>query len=223
LNFDDIILNGVNISSSGTTGTPKNIYRSPANIKVCVEVALKAQCINSDSSILTVTKLSHAGGLLLQTLPAHYVGARYDIIKFNPYSFISDLTNHTHTFITPQQTEALMKTKSFTKASFKGKFIAMGSGYVPASHINAFTSRGATVFQNWGMSEIGPCVINMTFEPYSDLINYDNIMGDTYWTEYKIVDDALWVKGPMCIYDGWFKTNDIVSIVGDKMFHRGRL
>ena len=223
MNFDDIILNGVNISSSGTTDTPKDIYRSPANIKACIDVALKAQHINVDSSILTVTKLSHAGGLLLQTLPAHFIGARYDVIKFNPYSFISDLTNYTHTFITPQQVSALMKTKSFDKATFDGKFIAMGSDYVPASHINAFTSRGATVFQNWGMSEIGPCVINMTFEPYSDLVDYNNIMGDTYWTDYKIIDDTLWVKGPMCIYDDWFRTNDIVKMINDKMFYCGRL
>jgi len=100
-NFDVILKEGCVISSSGTTGTPKKIYRDPNNLKACNKVAIEAQKITKNSSIYTCTRMTHAGGLLLQTLPAYTLGCDITIEKFNAYTFLKRLKYHTHTFIAP--------------------------------------------------------------------------------------------------------------------------
>ena len=219
--FEKIMNDGTYISSSGTTGTPKTVFRSSANLEDCATEAMKRQSITSQSKILTVTRMTHAGGLILQTLPAYLAGAEYKVTSFNPYSFLEEFKNYTHTFLTPKHIEALMKTKSFWKYDFQGKFIAMGSDKVPSEHINSCTSRGATVLANWGMSEIGPCVINKLYEPYCFEAE-ENVLGDYKACEYKIENNLLHVKSDMCVHEGWFNTNDIVEDIDGTLYYRGR-
>ena len=52
MNFDDILNNGTTISSSGTTGTPKQVYRSPSNLKACIDVAVSAQQLTQRSRVI---------------------------------------------------------------------------------------------------------------------------------------------------------------------------
>jgi acyl-CoA synthetase (AMP-forming)/AMP-acid ligase II len=219
-NFNVILKEGCNISSSGTTGTPKQIYRDPDNLKACNEVAIEAQKITKDSSIYTCTRMTHAGGLLLQTLPAYTLGCDITIEKFNAYTFLKRFKRHTHTFIAPAMCEAVIQTKGFKQADLKGKFVAMGSDPIPAHHIQAFIDRGATVLANWGMSEIGPCVINKLYTP-GDRVDH-NIIGDTFWTDYKVQQNELYVKGPMCIYDDWFATGDLVTYKKKSLYYDKR-
>lgn len=222
MNLDTILCEGVNITSSGTTGPAKSIYRSPSNLDLCIDVALKAQDISPSSKILTVTRMTHAGGLLLQTLPAHYIGARYTITQFNPYTFIKEFKEHSHTFLPPAMAEALIKTKQFQDADFNDKFVCFGSDPIPANHVNLFTERGATVLNNWGMSEIGPCTINKRFEP-GETCNRDNILGDKYWCEVSIRENEIFVKSDMCVYNGWFATNDMGYEEQGILYYKGRM
>ena len=70
--FKKILKDGCTISSSGTTGTPKQIYQSPNNLEACNSVAIKDQDITSKSRIFTCTRMTHAGGLLLQSFACIY-------------------------------------------------------------------------------------------------------------------------------------------------------
>ena len=109
----DILKYGAIISSSGTSGPAKSITRTPENLKNSIRVAIDAQRISKKSKILTVTRMTHAGGLLTQTLPAVALGCEYKIEKFNAYTFLKDFENYTHTFLTPAHMTALMNTKGF--------------------------------------------------------------------------------------------------------------
>lgn len=222
MNLNAKILNGAIISSSGTTGDPKKVYRSPENIKACSKVAAARQMINQNSSIYTVTRMTHAGGLLLQTIPAIIQNASYEIDSFNAWTFLSKFEKHTHTFLPPKMVEALIKTKSFKTADLSGKFIALGSDSIPAYHVNELTSRGATVLSNWGMSEIGPCVINKLYKP-GEIETRDNVLGNHWDASIKIVDGELCVKSEMCVYDDWFPTNDLVSEEKGTLYYEGRI
>jgi len=221
LNFDTILKQGCNISSSGTTGTPKQIYRDPENLKHCINTAITAQKLTKNSSVYTVTRMTHAGGLLLQSLPAYTLGCDITIEKFNAYTFLKRFKRHTHTFIAPAMCEALLSTKGFKTADLTGKFVAMGSDPIPKHHIQAFIDQGATVLANWGMSEIGPCVINKLYKP-GDTAE-DNILGNTFWCNYKVKENQLYVKSPMCIYDDWFATGDLVTYKNKGLYYLGRL
>lgn len=221
MNLDVLIRKGVTVSSSGTTGEVKNIYRSPENIHTCASVAINRQNINKNSSIYTVTRMTHAGGLLLQTIPAVIASASYEIDTFNAWTFLDKFENHTHTFLPPQMVEALIKTKGFQSADFTGKFIALGSDKIPARHVNALTERGATVLSNWGMSEIGPCTINKLYQP-SEIETEDNVLGDHFDCYFKIMDGVLWVLSEQAVYDDWFCTDDLVRKNKGTMYYEGR-
>jgi len=228
MNFENILKNGTTIRSSGTTGDPKQIYRSPSNLKACIDVAVSAQQLTQRSRVLTVTRMTHAGGLLTQTLPAYSIGADFKIQQFNAFTFLKDFADYTHTFLTPAHMTALMKTKGFKDCNLSGKWILGGSDSVSWEMIEAFVSKGAVVQPNWGMSEVGPITINTVFDTmdkvqeYKQRVNSQTILGDTVYCDIKIIDNVLYVKGNLCYAEGWYKTNDIVDNIDNIFIYNGR-
>ena len=229
----NILRHGAKINSSGTTGVPKTIFRTPENLKKIISVALESQKITKNSKIFTVTRMTHAGGLLAQTLPAFSLGCGFKVQKFDPYSFFADFKNYTHTFLTPTHMQMLMNTKNFKSCDLTGKRILGGSDPVSWELIEAFVSKGATVQPNWGMSEVGPITINAVFSNLEEVHEYKNaspegltILGDQiYLDDYKIVDGELHIKGEQCIiYDSWFATGDLVEAnKHGVLYYRGRI
>ena len=231
IDFGKSLEEGVTISSSGTTGPSKEIFRSPENLKAANKVAVEAQKISVSSKILTVTRMTHAGGLLAQSLPAFSVNAEVTVLnKFNPFTFLKNFQHYTHTFLAPAQMTALMNTKGFTDCDLSGKRILGGSDPVSWEMIEAFVKRGAIVQPNWGMSEIGPITINIEFDnlEYVEYVKQRcfegyTILGNKFYCDWKIVDHELYVKGDTCIYDDWFATGDIVALdMGNRMYYLGR-
>jgi len=228
MNFDDILNNGTTISSSGTTGDPKKIYRTPDNLRACIKVAIDAQKLTQHSRVLTVTRMTHAGGLLTQTLPAYSIGADFKVQQFNAFRFLKDFNDYTHTFLAPAQMAALMNTKGFQTADLSGKHILGGSDPVTWEMIEAFVSKGAVVQPNWGMSEIGPITINTTFDSLEKVYTYKNslhkgtILGDVFYCDWKIVNGLLHVKGPTSINNDWMNTFDEVLNFNGVLYYRGR-
>jgi acyl-CoA synthetase (AMP-forming)/AMP-acid ligase II len=226
--FEHILKNGVEISSSGTTGTPKVIFRTPKNLIESAKVAINAQKLTKNSKVLTVTRMTHAGGLLTQSLPAYILGAKLTVKQFNPYGFLKEFQNYTHTFITPTQMKMLMNTKTFNSYDLTGKWILGGSDPVTWEMIEAFVNLGATVQPNWGMSEIGPITINTVFDSIEKVHEYrekctsGTILGDVFWCQHKVVNGVLWVKGPTCYIDDWMCTGDRVIEKDSIYWYQGR-
>ena len=81
---------------------------------------------------------------------------------------------------------------------------------------------------NWGMSEIGPLTINKVFhelDQIQEVKRKETILGDTYYCDWKIEDNKLFVKGDICVYDDWFNTQDFVKLNEDSpsvMYYVGR-
>jgi acyl-CoA synthetase (AMP-forming)/AMP-acid ligase II len=230
IDYKNILNDGIEISSSGTTGPAKMVFRTPSNLRACIDVAIDAQHLTRSSKVLTVTRMTHAGGLLTQTLPAYSIGAEFKVQQFNAFSFLKDFKDYTHTFLAPAQMTALMNTKGFNDCDLTGKRILGGSDSVTWEMIESFVSKGAIVQPNWGMSEIGPIVINIEFDSM-DKVQYVKertpdeytIMGDTYYCDWKIIDHELYVKGPTSIYNDWYATGDIVALdMGKRMYYLGR-
>ena len=238
IDYKHILNNGVEISSSGTTGPAKTVFRTPDNLQACIEVACEAQELTKKSKVLTVTRMTHAGGLLTQTLPAYSIGAEFKVQQFNAFTFLKDFANYTHTFLTPAHMKALMKTKGFANCDLTGKRILGGSDSITWELIEAFVSKGATIQPNWGMSEIGPIAINAVFDSMetikiikesAEYIIHKNppsnftILGNNYYCDWKIIDGELYVKGPTSVYDDWYATKDLVAIdIYYNMYYFGR-
>jgi len=229
-NWQAALANGFELQSSGTTGESKRIFQTPEKLLAANEVAIAAQNITAASRVLTVCRMTHAGGLLAQTLPAWSVGAHVEIKPFNAFSFWRDIKAYTHTHLTPVHCTMLMQTKNFYTLDLSGVFVTCGSDQVSFEIIGAFVERGALFMCNWGMTEIGPVTINTVFDSldkvnaYRDQAPADGtLMGDRYYCEYRIIDDELWVRGDVCIDDGWFNTHDLVTVNAQgAMYHVGR-
>ncbi len=224
------LANGFELNSSGTTGEPKRIFQSPAKLLAANRVAATAQNITEQSRILTVCRMTHAGGLLAQTLPGLSVHAHVEIKPFNAFTFARDIDGYTHTHLTPMHCNLLMQTKSFPTLGLDGVFVTCGSDNVSFETIEAFVQRGAIFMCNWGMTEIGPVTINTVFDTLEKVEQYreqaladGTLLGDRYFCEYKIIDDELWVRGDVCVYDDWFNTHDLVALNEQgAMYHLGR-
>ena len=231
LNFNVIRNNDkeLMISTSGTTGKKKNIVQPNEKIKFANKIARDVQMITQNSKVYTVCSLNHAAGLLAQTLPALEVKATVFIESFNPFVWIKNIKNFTHSHLTPKMAKAIIKTKSWKDLNLEGKIITCGSEGVPAFLINKFVEKGCTFIVNWGMTEIGPVAINETIKP-SDAKVEDlkigkktlTLMGNKVFSETKIIQDELHVKGDICVYEEWFATGDIVKLENKRFWFHSR-
>jgi acyl-CoA synthetase (AMP-forming)/AMP-acid ligase II len=224
--FKSIISNGISINSSGTSGVPSLFFQTPEKIKAANIVAIDSQKITKSSRIYTCCKITHAGGLFAQTIPALHIGAHVDIVKFDAYKFVKDIKNYTHTHITPLHAKAIMLTKGFKTLDLSNIWITCGADPVTNDIIKAFVSKGATFMVNWGMSEIGPIAINKTFRNIEEIdstnIDKSTVLGDTFWCDWKIDQNELVVKGDICIFDNWYYTKDIVFLKNNVLYFKGR-
>ena len=221
-----ILKNGIELSSSGTTGSPKKIYQSPSKLKNANKAARECQKISSKSKIYTVCKMQHAGGLLAQTLPAFEVGANIDIEEFNAYKFCKKITNYTHTHLTPNHAKAIRLTKSFKDIDLNGIWVTWGSEPVEWDLIIDFIKKGCNFMVNWGMTEIGPCAINTVFKNLESVLEYKKraingtLIGDKTYCDTKIENRTLHVKGNISVFKNkWFDTKDIVELNKNKEFY----
>jgi acyl-CoA synthetase (AMP-forming)/AMP-acid ligase II len=229
LDFQNILDNGTIISSSGTSGAPKEYFQTPEKLLAACKVAVDVNQLTRHSKVYTCCKLTHAGGLLAQTLPAFTVGAHVDIEKFSAYEFVKKIRNYTHGHITPLHAKAIMLTKNFHSLDLTGVTIMCGADPVTWDVIEALVSKGAKVIVNWGMSEIGPVAINLTFNSMEEVIEEKNkapanstLMGKDIFCDHKIVNGELLVKGDICIYDDWYATKDKVIFNDGRYYYTGR-
>ncbi len=219
-----ILLNGVSINTSGSTGDPKKILQTPEKMKFADEIAIDSQQITKDSKIYTVCKLQHAGGLLAQTLPALRIGAEVVVEDFSAYRWVKEIYKYTHSHLTPNHAKAIMKTKGWRKVDLTGIWITCGSDPVPWDTISAFVEKGATVMANWGMTEVGPCAINTVFETLDKVEEYKHeltILGDRFYCDTTIGPDGqLYIKGDISVYgDNWFATKDVVKEENNRYYY----
>ena len=215
----EILKNGIELSTSGTTGPKKKIFQSPYKLKSANEVARDCQKISSKSKIYTVCKMEHAGGLLAQTLPAFEIGASVDVEKFNAYNFCKKIKNFTHTHLTPDHAKAIKLTKSFKNLDLSGVWITCGSEPVEWEIIISFIKKGCIFMVNWGMTEIGPCAINTVFKNLETVLEFKEralkgtLIGNRTYCDTKIVNNTLNVKGDISVFGNkWFDTKDKVLL-----------
>lgn len=231
VDLNSILKNGITIKSSGSSGIPKDFFQPPDKIKKSSEIANEVQKINRKSKIYTCCKLTHAGGLLAQTIPGLMIGAKVDIEPFNAYEFTKKINNYTHSHITPLHAKAIMMTKLFKNLDLSGITLTCGAEPITWDIIESFVSKKCNFIVNWGMSEVGPIAINKEFKNIEEVnyvksINDSNvtIMGSNIWCDYKILDDGeLSVKGDICIHEDWYNTKDIVLFSNGYMFYKGRI
>lgn len=214
---------GIILFSSGSTGPRKPIWLPAGMILENARCAILSQKLHSSDRILTVSSLNHTGGINVQTIPGLLMGAEVTCKSFNAFTFFKDLEGYTVTHLVPVMIDALMNVK--TKVVPKSvRLVVAGSDCVSEEHVKFWQSKKTDFMINYGLTEAGPVICNHIFTPTESLeiFNYGVPLGDTFWSEYKIHDSELFLKGKNINSESWISTGDCVQQQDRWLIYAGR-
>ena len=226
--------------TSGTTGYPKGAllpYRQVAYNALNTAIALD---LTSRDKTITYTPLFHTGGLHVLTTPLLLRGGTLILADgFEPERFLQTNARERCTLLfgVPTTFEMMAQSPAFTTTDLSSLRLALcGGAPCPLSLIERYTARGLVFKQGYGLTEVGPNVLNLNAE---DVVKKAGSAGrPNLFISARVVDGEgrgvtgagrgeLCLGGPcVCLgywnkpeatraafsADGFFKTGDIVEV-----------
>ena len=231
---DDLIMI---MYTSGTTGHPKGaMINHRMQLYNCINLASPA-FVNAESVQLVVLPLFHTGGMNCYANPILHAGGELILIReFDPGLALSILGNAeyavTHFFAVPAPYQFMMNHPDFEKTDLSN-LKAAGIGGAPCAEaiLRAWSGRGVSMIQGWGMTETSPGGIGLDAEDAERKLG--SAGKPLLHTEVKVIGDEgetlpwgevgeLLIRGPNVtpgywnnpkatedsFVDGWLKTGD---------------
>jgi fatty-acyl-CoA synthase len=236
------------IYTSGTTGKAKGVkYTHKMLFWNSINTALSLK-LNAESRTINVMPPFHTGGWNVLLTPfLHHGGFVCLSSKFVPekvLTAIADLKCNIFMGV-PTMLAMMANENDFNSADFSSlDYIIVGGESMPIPLIEKYASKGVSIRQGYGMTEVGP---NLTSLHQDDAIRKKGSIGrPNFYVEHKIINEngrdaganeagELWLRGPMVTpgywqnesatkdafsEDGlWFKTGDIVMEDDDKYLY----
>lgn len=222
--------------SSGTTGNPKTIPNTHANILWDIKAISKPMGWSHRDTILITLHLSHRHGLVICLLSAIYHGNTvYLEARFNPQKTVEQLASGKITIYSavPSIFESLVGFEPLKKFDFRGvRLFASSSSALPPFLREAFAERfGKQILDRYGTSETGSIAIKRPKEPeaFGDLLDEVKIRLETNG-EVALQSPGLfpgYFRNPdatakSMTSDGWWLTGDIGELRGGSLVLKGR-
>ena len=215
----------IQLTSSGSTGQKKIINLPSSMIYGNAQNAILSQKITSDDIILTVCTLKHTGGINAQTIAGLLKGAHVIIEPFNGLSFFRLLQENkiTITHLTPRMINIIMKVKQPKLLPYL-KLVVCGSDIIKKEQAEYWLNYNKKFMINYGLTEAGPIIINHTFTDKKELSVFDKgiPLGSFCYSEYKIKDNELFLRGQNVYINDWFATGDMIEQKDFWFFYKGR-
>jgi len=147
--------------TSGTSGRPKGVMLTSANLVSNVRQCEQWAGFNRHDVIMGVLPQFHSFGLTVLTLLPLIVGCKaIYTARFMPRKILTLLREHRPTAIIaiPSMFNALLKTKQATADDFKSlRYIVSGGEPLPADIFEGFRDRfNVTIKEGYGLTETGP-------------------------------------------------------------------
>jgi len=183
--------------TSGTTGNPKGAllpYRQVAFNAMNTIVALD---LSSSDRTVTYTPLFHTGGLHVLTTPLLMNGGAIVLCDgFDPARVLELTADEKCTILfgVPTTFERMADTDLFRRGSLSVRIALCGGAPCPKSLIDVWNNKGVTFKQGYGLTEVGPNVLNLNAE---DVVRKAGSAGRPNLTITAIVvdDEGNVVKG----------------------------
>ena len=239
------------LHTSGTTGKPKIVELSYANLN-CFPEAMKGCTIQGEKEVLgIILPMSHISGPIILNLLLFNRCTLVIIDSINPVSLFENIATHKITYFhAVPPIFSLMLQSGFAERYDTASLdlIAMMGTSVPVSLMNAFKQAfpHVVVLQGYGLTETSP-LITLTRREDADH-KRASIGTPVEGAEIRVIDDQgsqvprgeigeLTLKGPMVMKgylgiseeenerfrNGYFHTSDLVKYDGDNYFyHMGR-
>ena len=157
----DAALPSLMLYTSGTSGRPKGVLLSEANLlATALNFAILGE-VAADSAFLVDSPMFHVIGMVTNIRPALMMGGRIVVSGgFDPAVTLERLGDPelaiTHYFCVPQMAEMLRAASGFDPGRLGGlKAIFTGGAPHPASRIREWLADGIAIVDGYGMTEAG--------------------------------------------------------------------
>ena len=148
--------------TSGTTGSPKGVMLTHANVTWNVINMLSVADFRSDDVTIALAPLFRTGGMGVNVLPVLFKGGTVVVpVATNPDDVLAAIERDRVTvgFANPDLLDALTLSPRWTSADLSSvRFIITGGAPVPDRLIRTYGDRGMTFLQGYGLSEASPVV-----------------------------------------------------------------
>ena len=149
--------------SSGTTGRPKGIMLTHANVTWNVVNFLSCADFRGDDVTPAIAPFFRVGGTGVNVLPVLFMGGTVVVPEdAAPDEILRSMERHRVTvgFGNPDSLEALTRSGLWPAVDLSTvRFIVTGGAPVPAHLLRAYRDRGVNLLQGYGLSEAGPLAL----------------------------------------------------------------
>jgi fatty-acyl-CoA synthase len=177
--------------TSGTTGPPKGVMLTHANLTWNVVNFLTCADFRRDDVTVAIAPFFRVGGTGVNVLPVLFLGGTVVVPgDLSPDGILQAMDRHRVTvgFGNPDLLDALARSEVWPRVDLSCvRFVITGGAPVPERLIRAYLNRGVTLLQGYGLSEAAP--LALLLDPHSALSR---------------VGSAREVLSP----DGWLRTGD---------------
>ncbi|HEX6301144.1 MAG TPA: acyl-CoA synthetase [Acidimicrobiia bacterium] len=228
--------------TSGTTGRPKGVVTTHANITAQIESLVEAWGWSSDDRILLTLPLHHVHGIVNVTACALWGGARVDMLPaFDAATVIeriasTDLTLYMavptiyHRLIAHLDGMSPEERDRFREGAAALRLMVSGSAALPVPVLERWRElSGHTLLERYGMTEIGMALSN----PYEGERVPGSVGTPLPGVETRLVDEndkpqpeevpgEIQVRGPNVFQEYWERPEDTrEAFTGDGWFRTG--
>lgn len=222
--------------TSGTSGVPKGVPLTHANLQSNVDAAIEHMNFQNSHTFLGILPLFHVFGLNAMMLAPVQLGATVVYqSRFVPAGVVNAIKEHRISLLgaVPSMYAAMLRLKEASADDFRSVYAMISGGEpLPAMLVEAFRARfGVTLLDAYGMTETSLAIALNTPHAHKAGSVGRLVPG----MQARVVDDAgndvpdgqtgeIWVKGPMVMSryhnlaaesaavltdDGFFKTGDL--------------
>ena len=148
--------------TSGTTGSPKGVMLTHANVMWNAINMLSVADFRGDDVTIALAPLFRSGGMGVNVLPVLFKGGTVVVpVAASPDDVLAAIERDRVTvgFASPDLLDALTLSPRWPSADLSSiRFVITGGAPVPDRLIRAYGDRGVTFLQGYGLSEASPVV-----------------------------------------------------------------
>ena len=184
--------------TSGTTGPPKGIMLTHANLTWNVVNFLSCADFRGDDVTVAIAPFFRVGGTGVNVLPVLFLGGTVVVPgDLSPAGILQVMERHRVTvgFGNPDLLDALARSELWPAADLSSvRFVVTGGAPVPERLIRAWLDRGVLLLQGYGLSEAAP--LALLVDPASALTRIGSAGRPPLLVDVRIVGADQRVAGP---------------------------